>query len=348
MSRQYAALRGLAILVVVLNHSIYMVTTYLQRWGYPTPSGLGNSLLTGLSQLGVFAVPTFLFISGCFFAYAARGQRQGFSIKFLWTNLRHLLTPYLIWSVIFYLVIYVNGSKSFTFSGYLKNLIVGYPFNFIPILVFWYLLSPLIARAGKQLSFIIVFFIGIYQIILLNLVYQGIYGFFFPSWMTRLEPYIIRGTLADWGVYFPLGLVLSLYGTSFFTGIRKYRIVFILMTGIFFIIALLNSFSIINCPWAGNVCPLTFVFLLPIIKRESIPLVRFLEEAGKKSYGLYLMNLIVLDVALTTLKLYIPWVFKLQIGLYPILFILAAGIPILTMNVFIRRTNRSIYTFIFG
>src|SRR3990172_12585959 len=92
--------------------------------------------LSFLQGLGILAVPTFLFISGSFVAYAAQGDPPHLSRKFLLSSLRHILIPYMIWSLVFYIFIYFYLDVQISILGYLKNLIVGYPFHFVPLLVF--------------------------------------------------------------------------------------------------------------------------------------------------------------------------------------------------------------------
>jgi surface polysaccharide O-acyltransferase-like enzyme len=154
INRQFAALRGLAILLVVLNHSIHLGNWYSGEMGFSQPTGVEYTILLVLEQLGVFAVPIFLFLSGCFFVYAAKGKELKNAYKVVWT----------IWDILFSLIffgrsysmslIYVWLSQSYTIFEYLKHLIVGYPFNFIPLLIFFYLLAPVLVAAGKRLSWL--------------------------------------------------------------------------------------------------------------------------------------------------------------------------------------------------
>ncbi len=46
MNRQFGALRGLAILMVVLYHSIDLGVSMPQGWGYPPIEGLGRLVLS--------------------------------------------------------------------------------------------------------------------------------------------------------------------------------------------------------------------------------------------------------------------------------------------------------------
>ena len=98
MNRQYGALSGVAIFLIVLNHAIH--------FGLQTspvgPPWLGA--LIALQALGAFAVPVFLFVSGAFLAYAAKE----FSVTFIRSSLERILWPYVIWSGIFYTLMYLG------------------------------------------------------------------------------------------------------------------------------------------------------------------------------------------------------------------------------------------------
>ena len=96
MKRHFIASRGIAILVVVINHSIYMGMTYSDEWGYSGPIGFLRVIFIGISQLGIFSVPIFLFISGCVSNYALSGLDQKYPVKVLVNGIKNILFPYLI------------------------------------------------------------------------------------------------------------------------------------------------------------------------------------------------------------------------------------------------------------
>ncbi len=349
MNRQFGALQGLAILLVVLHHSIELGLD-TQRLGYPPlTQGWEHYVLLVLWRLGILAVPTFLFISGCFFSYAAQGKNPPqLSWKVVWTGLKHLLWPYLFWSIAFYIWIYFRWDKAFTPLGYLKNLIVGFPFNFIPLIAFYYLLSPFLVRLAKRFGYLLIIVIVLYQLILLNIGTPGILGFTFPDWMRFLAPPVLHVTMALWGIYFPLGLVYSINAKTVLLWLQRLKWMLLTMTIGFFVISVLDEFSVWYFPLAKYICPLMFVLFIPTLKRDSIPAVRELEKVGKRSYGLYLSHLITLDCILLCIQLFMPWLFNYQILLQPILFALTLGIPLLVMNSMVQLPIRPVYRYVFG
>ena len=60
MSRQFPVIRGIAILYVLLNHSITMSLWMASRFNYQPPSQALNAVLVSLQEVGIYAVPAFL------------------------------------------------------------------------------------------------------------------------------------------------------------------------------------------------------------------------------------------------------------------------------------------------
>ncbi len=345
MSRQYGALSGLAILLIVINHSIELAIN-------ATPSTLAawqDYLLTILQAFGVFAVPVFLFISGSFVAYAAQGNPPRLSRKFLTSSLRHIILPYLIWSVVFYVLVFFLRDERFSPAGYVKNLLVGFPFHFVPLLVFYYIVSPLLVRVGRtKIGILLLVLIGVYQLILINLLNPGYLGFELPGGARYLAVPVLRSTLADWAIYFPLGVVLGLRARSYIRWAEKLMWVLVGLTLLLFVLGLLNAFSVINFPLARLLCPIPLVFLLPGIKRDRIPFVRPLERVGRRSYGIYLTHLIILNLALFLLVSLFPSVLTWPILVSGLFFLIGVGIPLLVMESVAKGPAKPAYRYIFG
>lgn len=348
MNRQFGALSGLAIILVVLNHSIHMGTLVPQQMGLPAVTGVGAFLLLALQQLGTYAVPTFLFISGCFVVYVAQNSTLWQSYKATWARLQHIFWPYAIWSVVFYIVVYVQWGETYSFLGYLKNLLVGYPYNFVPLLVLYYALAPLLVRFSRRFGVVLVAAIGLYQLILVNLLRPGALGFAFPAWMQIFVPRVVSTTLADWAIFFPLGIVYSLHSKSVLSWLRKLRWVIVLATLVLLVMRILSTATILNMPLAESLAPLPLMGLLPLIKRDQIPMIEQLEWVGRMSYGLYLTNLIVADIIVWLLEVLLPWLLSNQIILEPLLFVVALGIPLLLMKSLARLPIRTAYRYVFG
>jgi peptidoglycan/LPS O-acetylase OafA/YrhL len=348
MNRQFAALRGLAILLVVLHHSIDMSTLGPQSLGYPPVEGWEHHILLVLHQLGVFAVPTFLFISGSFVSYAARGKPARLSWKTIWAGLKRILVPYLIWSILFYTVLYIRRNETYTLLGYVKNLLVGYPFHFVPLLVLFYTLSPLLVRVARRFGALLVGIILLYQLTLIWLLRPNVFSFTPPGFLQFIVPPVVATTLAQWGIYFPLGLVYGLNAGEVRPWLHRLRWVLLTGTIAFFVLSVFHELSTAAFPLARDVFPVFFVLLTPLIRRNAIPMVRELETVGKKSYGLYLSHLVVLELAFWALHSLLPWVLDYQVLLLPLLFAAGVAVPLLLMNGVGRSPARTVQRYVFG
>lgn len=348
MNRQFGALSGLAMVLIVINHSIYFGTIYPREWGYPSTVGWGRTLLTVLQSFGWFAVPIFLFISGSFVSYAAQGNPPRLSHKFIFSTLRHIIVPYVIWSIVLYLLLFIYFHQTFSLLGYVKNLLVGYPYHFVPLLGFYYLLSPILIRFSRSHGLFLLVIIGLYQLFLINTLDPGTLGFTFPDWSYYLTPPIIRSTLADWAIFFPLGLVYGLHARWMMPWSKKLFWWFVGVTALLFILGYLDVIGIIHFPLARYLCPVTLMFFLPAIKRDTIPKVRLLERIGRRSYGIYLSHLIVLNLFLIGLKWFIPGLFNTYFILFPLLFVVGLFVPLLIMEGMARGPFKQYYRYVFG
>lgn len=348
MNRQNVALSGVAMLLIVLNHTIYLGTEYATKLGVFSNTGLGYYILWIFQALGSFAVPIFLFISGSFVAYAARGEPPRLTRKFLQSGLIHILVPYLIWTIIFYLVLNLNRGEAYALTEYIQRLLVGNPFHFIPLLVFFYLISPILVPLGKRFPWVLILVFLAYQIFLLNIKYPGTLGFSFPGWMNRLELPILGGTLADWGVCFPLGIVFSLNMPKIRPALEKLKWLFTGLAFLSFVIGLLDARQLISAPFVRFIGPIVFLLVIPVIPRNSIPAVRRLEEVGKRSYGIYLTHLIVLDTVYTLIFSLVPASLKYTSILIPFVFVIGLLVPLGVMNYFSKSPLRKYYRYIFG
>jgi len=85
-----------------------------------------------------------------------------------------------------------------------------------------------------------------------------------------------------------------------------------------------------------------------MIERNSIPMVRQLEKIAKKVYGLYLTHLIVLDLAVFSVQVFVPWLLTYQVLLQFLLFVVALGVPLLVMNSMVQLPTRVMYRYVFG
>ena len=351
MHRQFAALRGLAMLMVVLNHSITMGMRAQQMWGFPVVSGWLYQTLMVLHDVGsMFAVPVFLFISGCFFSYAAKkAEPRSLSWKVVRASVLRVLYPYLLWSVLFYIVIFFRLNQSFSPVGYIKNLLVGYPFNFVPLILFFMVISPLLVRYSKRFGTLMLLLIFGYQLLLMGLEFPNAIGVPVPAQLGILKLPVIGGTMAVWGIYFPLGLIYSLNSKQILPWLKRFKWTLAAISAILFALTLFDRFAALPLPLIRTISVLAFILLTPTISRSAIPLVRELEKIGKHSYGLYLTNLITLEFLLLAIKLTVPQLFNISIVLFPLIFVITLEFPVWVMSQMAKSKRvHHYYRYVFG
>jgi peptidoglycan/LPS O-acetylase OafA/YrhL len=201
---------------------------------------------------------------------------------------------------------------------------------------------------GKRFGLLILLLIGLYQFVLLIVEYPGVLTFNFPDWLRYLAPPVLRTTLANWAIYFPLGLMFGL-NPKFYTPSSKWLVwVIALITLLLYIFGLLDAFKVISAPIARFICPIPLMFVLFAWKRDSIPLVRPLERIGRRSYGIYLTHLIVLTLVMMIFELWVSWIFNFPAIFSLLLLIIGSLVPLFIMEFVASGPTKQVYRYLFG
>jgi peptidoglycan/LPS O-acetylase OafA/YrhL len=348
MNRQSVALGGLAIALVVLHHVIDFQFIWMRELGFVVTDRPAYYWLIPLYKIGHIAVPLFFFISGGFVAYAARGNPPRLSRQSVQSALLRLLWPYFIWSTVFYVLIYWQNGQQYSLAGYLKNYIVGYPYHFVPLLIFFYLISPLLVYWAESYGLLLILLFGLGQFVLLITNDPQLFGLVLPAWATAVRLPVLHTTLAQWAIFFPLGLILALDDNRIKPWLKRGTWLLLLLTVVSFALCLLDTFSLIRAPLAALLFPITFVLLAPQIKREWLPAVKALEYIGKRSYGVYFTQLLMIDILYLGVQQWLPWLIDVPLLLVPAIFALGLGIPLLIMYLFSAKPSRVAYRYVFG
>ena len=348
MNRQFPALRGIAIFLVIINHSIVLSLQTITQFNLPRVSPLEKGILLAIKEIGVLAVPIFLFLAGAFMMYSLSGKTIKEGYRLIIPALKNAVIPYILWSLIFYLIIFIVNHETYSVFGYIKNLLVGYPYNFVPILVFFILLSPILAWFSKKFPVLTIVLLLIYQIILLNIQLPGVLGFVFPNWMNFVSPPILGLPLTLWAVFYGIGMVYILNSEKYKRIISPVIILIGLFSLALFIVAALREIGLIQFQLAEWLLPIITMLLLPFIYRNSIPFVRFFEGLGKRSYGIYFMNLIIIKLLVFLLVNIFPIIFQIETLLVIILSICTYFITTFLMEKLEKSSARKYYRYIFG
>ncbi|MFU8773100.1 MAG: acyltransferase family protein, partial [Anaerolineales bacterium] len=340
---------GFAILLVIGNHAIHMANIARQEAGLAAVDPFSQQILIILSALGFMAVPIFLFLSGSFFAYAAQGRTSRLLLAIVRKNLITIIWPYLIWSVVFYFLLYFGHGQLFSPIEYVKHILVGYPFNFIPLIIFYIAISPLLLWLSNRIGWLTVLaLIAAYQVLLIFVVFPASHSISLPGWTAWLAPPVLVVPLADWGIYFPLGMLFALNMNKMSPWLERFRWILVGIAIVFYSATVLHGIGLLEAPLLRHVFPFAVVLLLPLIPRQAIPQVKLFENIGKNAYGLYLTHLIVMDIFLLITTGVWPQALQFTLILVPILFFVGLYMPQLVMLLLIKSPARRSYQYLFG
>lgn len=369
MIRSLLPLSGLAILAVVCNHAAGWGFTAMFWWtdsyrpvAVPDFAQLGTLpyyVLLSIQQLAVFAVPSFLFISGFFVAYAARGSQSGLSWKTVLTRIRNLLIPYAIWSCVIFAGDAIQGHV-YAPVEYLEKLLFGKAtdaYFYVPLLCQFYLLSPLlipIARTrGKQVLLIS----ALLQLVALGARYVTAYGAETPfaAWIVTVTP---AWFFPGWAFFFALGVVSGLHVA------RLRQLLGQLKWGLLIAVTGLGVASILEpqaplhatgVDWgrslhsvSSHLYAVAFILCFLAFYDVSIPGSRIVAQLGKNSYGIYLLHPPLLEFIARSIRQLTPWVLAYQVPFFVLLVVLGVAGPVLLMYTVRRSPARRSYHYLFG
>ena len=306
MKRQFPALRGLAILMVLVNHAVTLSMDAASEYGYPVPPGWERWLLIGLRTVGLLAVPAFLFFSGAFVVYALQGRPLAAGYRTVGLALRHIVIPYVLWSVVFYSVVFLLQGERHTLLEYGKLLAVGYPYNFVPLPAFFYLIAPLLVRAAGRYPWPVVILAAGYQLFTAVALSPDLMGITLPETAYLLTLPVLRYSIAIWGVFFPAGVVCALHSERITPFLQRFRWAAVALAGAAFGLAFSDQLGVIHQPLAIQAFNGLVIGLFLLVRRETIPMVTELEWMGRRALGLYLTNLITISLALAVVQAAAP------------------------------------------
>jgi peptidoglycan/LPS O-acetylase OafA/YrhL len=348
MSRQFPALRGIAIFLVVLNHAITLSLLYRAEGGYEPLHDIENFILVAFRTLGIIAVPAFYFFSGGYLVYAVRGKPLTAAYNIVARSLRPIIVPYLLWSVMFYIFIYLLQGDQYTTLEYLKFILVGYPFHFIPLLIFYYLVSPILIRLIDHYPWPTMIVIALYQIFSVMVLLPSILGVGLPAWTRYLTIPGIRNSIAIWGIFLPLGILYSLQGERMRLALRRVMWLLVTLAAISYVFAVLQELDLYRVPVANLLNPLFVILLFPLITRESIPFAWHLEQLGRRTYGLYLTNLILLSIGLVIAEKWASSLFSIMLIFVPILVVFTISALWTLMTGTEKLPSQNVRRYLFG
>lgn len=367
MIRRLLLLNGVSILGVILFHAVGWAFTALlfwaDRYGVQPADQIGTPyyyFLRLIEQLIVFCLPAFLFVSGYFMAFATGRNQTTIGWKVVGLRVRDLLIPYTVWTAVCWLLFFFEArfldGRSYLPLEYVGMYLTGSSdpaYYYVPLLIQFYLFSPLFVFLAKKTPALL-----LVSAIILQLVCQLQY---YPSLLGLDLPY--ADSLPKWLfltkiLWFPMGIIVGFHLKSLQAWLVANRRLFLLAA------LLLIPLGVVEWEWmqgySGQLWAqhretlLDSLFAVAVIfaflgyYQTKIPGAGWLEELGSKSFGIYLVHTLVMTYLARMIVVYWP-AFLAYEGLFFLLMVLSGtAVPLLLMGIVNRTPLRPYYKLIFG
>lgn len=367
MTKKLMLLNGLAIFAVVCNHASGWGFTDMFWWAnryravsvpnYDMVGTLPYYFLSIVQQLALFSVPAFLFTTGFFVAYAARSEKSGLSWKMILTRLTNLLVPYMIWSAFIFASDQFLGRR-YSIEEFLVRLVTGRlidAYFFIPVLFELYLLSPFVVHLAKKNWKLLLLVAGLLQGAAVSLRY---WNFFSP--VEKLPAPILYGLdrfFGSWGVYFVLGVILSIHMVEFKQWLEQNKTWLLAGLVIFGIGVIVESdvvSQLTGRQWVGpglltaNLYSIAFIFVFLAFESFTLPSPELFKLLAKNSFGIYLIHTLILEFVAKLIYHFTPLLLSSQIIFLLLLIGFGIGLPVAFMLVVANSPARISYRYLFG
>ena len=362
MTKRLLFLNGLAILTIPLHHAAAYGFQAMFYWGdlyrgippgpnYDLIGSLTYYILVIIRQLDTYSVPGFLFISGYFVAFMARGKESNVTFKMLAPRIKVLIYPFLIWTIIRYVLL-----RQWPES--LEDVVN--PYHFIPLLIQFYLLSPWLVPIARKNWKLLLLIAAAVHFGVQGLRYMNNLGVTFPGldFLLRLMPrWIVIGQQPFW---FPFGLAFGLHSKQFAEWFTKHKWKWVVLTVVFGVLAVaeyqfadyLNGEEWIGPAPEGlsrNFYILFFLLTFLTFDVVSNTFTKTISNIGSQSLGIYMANIPTIYVVSVLMVRIVPEVLGIQIIYQTVLILCGLLIPLFMMW-FVRKipTLRPSYRYIFG
>lgn len=375
LPRRLLLANGLGILAVVAHHAAAWALLAMFWWAdsfstvaaLPDLSRVGSLpyyVLLAVNVLTRFSVPTFVFVSGFFTAYALTRTgtlRQGWQVIF--SRLVWLLVPYVIWSLAIFVVRWVESCEEVCHAesliAYARKLLLGDAtgaYYYVFVLTVLMLSAPLLALAARVrwrqllvISWLILFAVR-------SLPYLGLLSG--TSLLSDTPAPLVHISVLMF--YFALGLVYRTQMEELKPWLGRIRPYLPLLIVAFGLLSLIDSewFSRLN---TSALSPdhahsslfaegysLAIILVFASSERIPIPGTRALMALGGAVYGVYLLHPLLPEYLARAVHRFMP-----RFLAYPIAFqlFLTAGciiLPFAFMTAVKHSPFRGYYRYLFG
>lgn len=359
MVKRLLLLNGFAAIAIPMHHAAAYGLLAMFQWTdryrpveVPNYDLLGSPPYFAMIALRLvlgYAIPSFLFVSGFFVAFMARGTQTRLNLTMVLPRIKVLLVPFFLWSVFRFILIksYPNDVNEFLD-----------PYHFIPLLIQFYLLSPLLMPLAKKRWKLFLFSAALLQIIMVAIRYSDNLGVVFPG-QEQILNMTPRWLFINQPFWFPFGVVVGLRLELIAQQLEKYRGFFLLALAIF-AISTMVEYQVVDHlngdRWLGPVFGgisrqlYSLAFILTVISsgERSVPYSKEISQISAKSLGIYMMNIPAIYVTASLMYHLTPWLLGVHLIYMVVLFIAGLGGPLLLMEAIRRTPTRRGYRLLFG
>lgn len=368
MTKRLLYLNGLAILMIPLEHaSAYgMQNLFFFFWtalhpgvDVPNFSLLGSlpfHVFTVLRQFSAFSVPSFLFISGFFISFLARGKESKVTLSQVLPRIKVLLYPFVIWTVLRFVLIRQWPSS---LDAILQ------PYHFVPLLIQFYFIAPFLVPLAKDRWKLLLIVAAFFHLGIQFYRYMDLYDLVVPGQQLVLALTPRWFFLGQQPFWFPLGLVAGLHVKDIQPRLAALRPKLFAATIVFAVLMLVEyyvAYSIMKVPWQGegkfngtdfssfsrNFYIIAIMFLILSLEEGSLKFPKFVTDLGAKSLGIYMANIPAIYVTALIMYHFIPVLLGQYLLYALILFAAGLGLPILFMWIIRKTPLRVTYRYWFG
>jgi surface polysaccharide O-acyltransferase-like enzyme len=303
-----------------------------------------------IQQLIYFTLPAFLFVSGYFVAFSAGRENPHLKWSVVFARIKTLGIPLMIWIGIIFAFFLRRVPTS------LNDALISY--YYIPLLMQFYLLAPIIVRVVKRHPFLILGIGALLELSRDTIYYLDALGLQVPglAMMKNLTPPWLLPTLFFW---FILGIVAGVHRDSFSKFLSRWKRIILALLIVLIPMTLVEYQIVWNIsgkewlgPYFGGYTRFLYAlaFLLCFLAYDSLPLTsgKWLSVLGSRSLGIYLAHGPVMYLVATVLYKVTPWMLGMQMFYQGVLIASGLGIPLITMEFFSRTQLRIAYHYLFG
>jgi surface polysaccharide O-acyltransferase-like enzyme len=369
MVAKFLFVNGLAILGAVVFHTVGMGFVAMFPWAHRyLPAGVSAASQVGtptyyalrlLEQVFIAAIPAFLVVSGYFTAAAAGRSGTNLTWRLVFSRTRGLLVPYLIWSAVVLMLRMAEGRR-FTPGGLAAILLTGGAnevLYFVPFLIQFYLLSPLLVAWGRANARSLLLVAAALQMLMhastypvfggLPMPFSGGADVVIPKWVFLARP-----------IWFPLGIAIGLQPARYRDFAARFRSWWIPAALVLFVLSFVEwefLYQRSGALWLPNVeTPLDSLYsgaiLFALLTRDVATqrASSLVAALGARSFGIYLTHAIFIEYTARLAYHFAPGLLGQALLLQ--LLLMSAGLfgPLALMALVNRLPVRHWHRFLFG